>query len=358
MKVLLIGGTGTLSSDTTKLCINKGLDVYLINRGHRNSFEGKNVHYLIGDINNPDSAQKALSNEQFDVVIDYLTYTLETLKNRLSIFRNRTKQYIFISSATVYPITNRAISEKNTLGNDGWLYAKNKRLCEEYLRANADNLTFKYTIVRPYVTYDQKRIPFPIISKQSCWNLLYRINKGYPILMPDDGEQCVTLTSTKDFAVGIVGLFMNEKAYGEDFNIVGDAVASWNDVVKIIEHKLNKKATIIYVKANKLATKIPSISEELIYDKAHSHIFNNDKIKSTVPEFITSLDVISGIGMTIDFLMNNDEQQIIDKYWNAMEDVLCNKYGAGNYKVRFKQRWRYFRSQSKLILTIKKLLGR
>ena len=356
MNVLLIGGTGTLSSDTAQLCINRGFDVYLINRGHKNTYKGSNVHYLIGDINQFDSASKALKDESFDVVVDYLVYTLETLKKHLAILKNRARQYIFISSATVYPIQDGVVKEGDTIGNDGWVYAKNKRFCEEYLRKNAKELTYQYTIVRPYITYDRKRIPFPIISKKSCWNLLYRISNGYPILMPGDGNQKVTLTSTIDFAVGIVGLFMNQDAYGEDFNIVGDSVATWNEVVGVIEKKLGKKANIVYVETEKLADKLPVLAGEIIYDKANSHFFNNEKIKRIVPEFRTTLDVETGIGRTVDYLMSSKEIQIVDEYWNAFENVLCNKYGEIGCKVSLKQRWQYFKAQSKLAIRVKKAL--
>lgn len=336
--------------------MNRGFDVYLLNRGHKNTHEGSNVHYLIGDINNCNSAIKALGDECFDVIVDYLVYTVETLKNHLDIVKNRCRQYILISSATVYPVQEECVSEKDKIGNDGWAYAKNKRICEEYLRANAGGELFRYTIVRPYVTYDRKRIPFPVISKNSCWNLLYRISNDYPILMPGNGNQRVTLTSTTDFAVGIVGLFMNQEAYGEDFNIVGDCVGTWNDVVRVIEKKLNKKANIVYVKAEELADKIPTLAGEILYDKANSHLFNNEKIKKTVSEFKTSLDIETGIGQVVDYLMNNKEYQVVDEYWNALEDVLGSKYGKTGYKVGIKKRWKYFKAQSKLAIRVKKAL--
>lgn len=356
MKVLFVGGTGTLSSDTVKICMDRGLDVYLLNRGHKNNYEGSNVHYLIGDINHYDSAKKALGDECFDVVVDYLVYTLEMLKTHLAILKNRCKQYIFISSATVYPAQEGRISEANQVGNDGWAYAKNKRICEEYLRVNAREQGFQYTIVRPYVTYDQKRIPFPIISKNSCWNLLYRISNGYPILMPGNGNQMVTLTAAIDFAVGIAGLFMNQDAFDEDFNIVGDCVGTWNEVVRAIEKKLNRKANIVYVKAEELAERIPTLAEEILYDKANSHIFNNNKIKKAVPEFRTTLNIEAGVGQVVDYLMKNKEYQIVDEYWNAMEDVLGSKYSKMDYKVGIKKRWRYFKAQSKMAIRVKKAL--
>lgn len=358
MKVLLIGGTGTLSADTTRLCIARGYEVYLINRGHRNHFNGSNIQYLIGDINDEESAVSAIGEHRFDVVVDYLTYTLDILKLRIKLFKNRTKQYIFISSATVYPVSSQVISEKDPIGNKEWIYSRNKQICEEYLMENADKLLFHYTIVRPYITYDCKRIPFPIISKNSNWNLLYRIENELPILIPDDGDQRVTLTSTKDFAVGITGLFLNEKAYEEVFNVVGDEVVSWNEVVRIIENKLGKKAVPVYVNARELSERIPGLAGELLCDKAHTHIFDNRKLQNTVPEFVTAVKAADGIGETIDYLQKEESLHVVDQEWNAVEDILCKRYGCKNVKITFRKRWSYFRKQNKFVLFVKKIIKR
>lgn len=358
MKVLLIGGTGRLSKDTTELCIKKGFDVYLFNRGHKNNYISDNVHYLIGDINDVYIARAVLGSNTFDVVVDYLTYDLSTLIKRVTLFKDKTRQYIFISSATVYPIQDKVISESSTIGNDGWLYAKNKRLCEDYLRDNANELTFQYTIVRPYVTYDRLRIPFPIISKNSSWNLIYRILNDYPILMPETGEQIITLTSTIDFAVGIVGLFMNRDAFGEDFNIVGDTRTTWNEVLSVIEMNLKKKAKIVYVGTEELAKRIPILAEELMFDKAFSHTYENAKIKRVVPEFTTTIDIKEGMKQTISYLMNQKSVQVIDEYWNAMEDVLCNKFSNDKDHVSIKKKIRYFKAQSRFMIALRKRFKR
>lgn len=358
MKVLLIGGTGRLSKDTAELCIKKGFDVYLFNRGHKNEFTSDNVHYLIGDINDLCTAGAVIGRRTFDVVVDYLTYDLPTLIKRITLFEHKTKQYIFISSATVYPVQDRAISENSAVGNDGWLYAKNKRLCEDYLRDHSNEWTCYYTIVRPYITYDRLRVPFPIISKNNSWNLIYRILNDYPILMPKTGEQIVTLTSTIDFAVGIVGLFLNKKAFGEDFNIVGDTRTTWNEVVAVIELCLNKKANIVYADTEELAERIPLLAEELLFDKAFSHIYDNTKIKSIVPEFITTIDIREGMKQTVDYLMNHKSVQVIDEYWNAMEDVLCNKFSGSNDYISVKSKILYFKAQSRLMIAMRKRFKR
>lgn len=359
MKVLLIGGTGTISYDTTELCISRGYDVYLFNRGHRNIFHEENVHYLKGDINNVTAAKEILSGYHFDVVVDYLTYDLDTLKGRTDLFCDKTEQYIFISSATVFPPQDDVITETSKPGNDNWSYSRNKRSCEEFLRNG--KFPFKFTIVRPYVTYGDRRIPFPIISKKSCWNLLYRITNDMPILMCDDGNQKITLTHTRDFAIGIAGLFCNEKAYGEDFNIVGNDVYTWNDVIRVVENSVGKKAKVVYVSSDILGKKISSLREELLFDKAGNHSFDNKKIKEVVPDFEPRIDLNAGLSHTIENLLNDETLHIPDETWNAMEDVLCKKYGDYEIKVDIRERWIYYNKENRIIVRVKryvkKILG-
>lgn len=356
MKVLLIGGTGTLSSDTTQLCIDRGYDVFLLNRGNRNVFEAENLHYLIGNINDVENTKKVLSEYSFDVVIDYLTYDVETLKKRIAVLGSLVKQYIFISSATVFSGSKGIIDENSPLDNDGWIYSKKKHLCEEYLH-NME-LPFQYTIVRPYVTYGNRRIPFPIISKNSFWNLIYRIENRLPILMCGDGNQMVTLTHTRDFAVGICGLFLNEQAYGESFNIVGNNVYTWNDVIRIIEDTINEKAIVINVPTEQLADEIYTLREELLFDKANSHIFNNEKILRVVPEFKSDITLDVGLRETIHNLCTTSSLHQVDEYWNAMENVLCKRHGYRNVRVTFRQRYLYLTREVGLMQKLKKLIKR
>ena len=128
---------------------------------------------------------------------------------------------------------------------------KRKLECELYLEDNKENLGFNYTIVRPYLTYDNRRIPFPIISKISCWNLLDRIERQLPIIMCGDGEQKITVTSTKDFAEAMYSLFLNKLSYNNDFNLVGDTVITWNDIIKILEDCMGRKVKTVYVDSEK-----------------------------------------------------------------------------------------------------------
>lgn len=356
MKILFIGGTGRLSYDTTSLCIKKQYDVYLLNRGTDKSFTDANAHYLIGDVNDTETVKTIVSGMYFDTIIDYLTYDVDTLINRIECFKEHTDQYIFISSATVFKPSAEPISENTRIGNDGWKYCKNKLLCERYLDEHRTELGFHYTIVRPYVTYDKKRIPYPIISKKSCWNLMDRVVNNKPILMCGDGTQKAALTNTKDFAVGITGLFGNKNAYNEDFNIVGDYYYTWNDVVKEVEQYTGKKALVVSISNDKINKMIPSFAEEILYDKGRTHIFDNTKIKEYVPEFKSTIDLHTGMLQTMDYLQENTCCHIYDKEWNAMEDIVCGKLGHKSSSVGIKEMILYFYKENKAVNLFKSII--
>lgn len=327
MKILFIGGTGTLSKDTVVLAEKNNNEIYLFNRGNNNNFNSEKIKYIKGDIYNIKDTKNLIKDYDFDVVIDYLVFSLDVLKDRINLFQNKTKQYIYISTATVFPPSENTITEESKKGNDGWIYSKRKLECEKYLENNKDNLGFFYTIVRPYLTYDNRRIPFPLISKVSCWNLLYRIQNDLPIIMCGNGQQKITITNTKDFAYALYSLLLNEKSYNDDFNLVGNTVVTWNDIINNIEDCLGKKAKVIYVDSEKVVRKISSQREEILFDKSQDHVFDNSKIKNIVPNFSVNNNIHEDIKSTISNLLENNSLHIFDGRWNIAENILSNKYG-------------------------------
>lgn len=338
MKVLLIGGTGILSTDIVKECLKKKYDVYLFNRGHNNSEINEKVHIIIGDIRNEQDVAKKMENYYFDVVVDFLSYTENELKQNLKIFNERCKQYIFISSATVYRKTKKGekITEETELSNDSWDYANNKIKCEKLLKSNYKEQKQKYTIVRPYVTYSEKRIPFAIIpSKQ--WTLANRILNGKPILLWDSGKAICTLTQTKDFAVGIVGLFLNEKAYQEAFHITTDYTLTWKQALLDIGKALNMKVKIADIDSDFIAKKMPEYKGVLFGDKGLDREFDNTKIKNAVPEFKANTKFQDGIKETINYYQANKQAQKIDYLWDGRIDSTIRKYYNKN-KVDYEKR--------------------
>ena len=331
MKILFIGGTGRLSSDIAKKSVDIGNEVYLITRGssQRKKFIDKRYNMIYSDITNISETQEKISELQFDVVIDFLTYNLEDLKRTLKIIENHYKQYIFISTATVYKKSREkeVISENKTeVGNDKWIYAYKKYQCEKYLETYFNNRTEKYTIVRPYVTYNQTRVPYPLAPGNPLheFSIIKRIKDDKPIVLFDNGMTRTTITNSKDFANGIVGLYLNKNAYNNAFHITSDETVTWRNVIEYIGQYYNKQVLIKDLKINAIVKKYPLYNPILNGDKAHQMVFDSSKIKRVVKNFKCAISLKQGIFETLNFYENNKEFQIIDYLWYGRMDNMCN----------------------------------
>ena len=232
MKVLFIGGTGTISSACSQLAVERGFDLYLLNRGLTSTRpipEGAQV--LTGDIRNPASVRAAIGEMTFDVVVDWIAYTPDHVEQDIALFRGRTDQYIFISSASAYhkPVLSLPITESTPLHNPFWQYSRDKIACEARLmRAYRDD-GFPVTIVRPSHTYDRTKLPL-----RGRWTVVDRMRKGLPVVVHGDGTSLWVLTHHKDFAKGFVGLLGRPQAIGEAYHITSDEVLTWNQIFRIV----------------------------------------------------------------------------------------------------------------------------
>lgn len=332
MKVLFIGGTGRLSKDVANLAVKQGWETYLLTRGSKERQQFVNLKYtmLYGDIRNHEQCKKTIQNFKFDVIIDFLTFNVDELKVTLDVIEGKYKQYIFISTATVYEkkSEDEVISEDSTIiGNTRWNYAKDKYECEKYLKTYFVDKDASYTVVRPYVTYGNTRVPYPIVptDTQREWTFIDRILHKKPIPVFDQGNTLTTLTHTKDFAVGVVGLFLNQKAYGQAFHITGDQRTTWGIVLTVLEKNLNKSINRCQLSQKDIYSSIPYYKEILIGDKGTNMVFDNNKIKTYVPEFKTNILLEVGIKDMIEFYQNHPESQRIDWKWNGQIDRLCKE---------------------------------
>src|ERR1051325_1747445 len=161
MKVLFIGGSGIISTACTQLAAQEGMELTLVNRGQHKVSLPAGVKSVTVDVHDVDAAQKVLENTSYDVVVDWVAYTPEDIQRDLQLFRGRTQQFVFISSASAYqkPETHYLITESTPLANPYWDYSRNKIACEERLMKAYREEGFPITIVRPSLTYGDTQIP-------------------------------------------------------------------------------------------------------------------------------------------------------------------------------------------------------
>ena len=155
MKVLFIGGTGNISTAVSRLAVASGIELYLLNRGHR-KVDIPGVCEIHADIADTGAVREAIRGHQWDCVADFIAFTPDQIKRDFDLFKDNTKQYIFISSASIYqkPPTQHIITESTPLCNPYWQYSRDKIACEELLNTYYREQGFPITIVRPSHTYD------------------------------------------------------------------------------------------------------------------------------------------------------------------------------------------------------------
>jgi len=324
MKVLFIGGTGIISTEVSKLCLKNGIDLFHLNRGNREPING--TKSIKCDISDFDSSSEILENYSWDVVVNWIAFNENDINRDIELFRSKTEQYIFISPAAAYlkPPSTPFITESTPLKNPFWPYARKKIKCEETLINAYRNENFPVTIVRPSHTYD-KVIPVPI----GGWNeytIVDRIKKGKKIIIPGDGTSLWSLTHSKDFAKGFVGLLGLQQSIGEAFHITSDESLTWNQIHEIIGDTVGVKPNIIHIASDFIGKYDEKLRDGLIGDKSNSVIFDNTKIKKFVPDYIATIPFSKGIRETINWFEEDPSRQIITDESNNLIDKIIADY--------------------------------
>jgi nucleoside-diphosphate-sugar epimerase len=323
MKVLFIGGTGIISTTCAERAIEKGIDLTLLNRGKSARPTARGAKTLTADIRDPASMRAALANHNFDAVVDWIAFTPQDVQKDIDLFKGRTGQYVFISSASAYqtPAANLPIRESTPLENPVWEYSRNKIACEELLVAEYRKDKFPFTIVRPSHTYDQTLVPV-----EGGYTVVDRMLKGKPVIVHGDGTSIWTLTHSSDFAKGLVGLLGNSHAMGEIFHITSDEWLCWNQIIEILAATAGVTPNIIHVPSDLIAAHDKTIGDSLLGDKAHSAIFDNSKIKQVVPEFVCAVPFVRGAEEIIAWHKADPSRQVVDAHFNELCDRIISNY--------------------------------
>ncbi|MFN8432074.1 MAG: SDR family oxidoreductase [Spirosomataceae bacterium] len=330
MKVLFIGGTGNISTPVSELAVAKGIDLYHLNRGNRQPIEG--VKILVCDIENEAESTQILKNHEWDVVVNWIAFTPEQVQRDINLFSGKTRQYVFISSASCYekPPTNYIITESTPLKNPHWQYSRDKIACEDLLVKAFREQNFPMTIIRPSHTYYSV---FPLtLAGWTEYTAVDRMRKGQPIVVQGDGTSLWTVTHARDFAKAFVGMMGRTAAIGEAYHITSDEVLTWNQIYTQLADAAGVKADIVHVPSRKIiqyADENGFESEEggLWGDKSHCAIFDNSKIKRLVPDYVATIPFAEGIKETLAWFEADPARMIINSQTNQLLDGLIAKWG-------------------------------
>jgi nucleoside-diphosphate-sugar epimerase len=324
MKVLFIGGTGNISGACSRLALARGIDLWLLTRGQRTGVPA-GAKTLAADIHDTQAAATALAGHDWDAVVNFIAYTVEDVERDLALFAGRTRQYVFISSASVYqkPLQRPVITEETPLANPYWEYSRRKIACEERLNQAVRDTGFPAVIVRPSLTYDTV---IPLMGSWTDWTMVDRMRRGKPVVVHGDGSSLWTVTHADDFAKGFVPLLGNAATPGQAFHITSDELLTWNQIWQATAEAAGCEARIVHVATDFIVSVEPQLTGGLLGDKAVSMIFDNRKIKRFVPGFRATIPYREGIARTIaGFEADPTRQRIVDAN-NALHDRILAAY--------------------------------
>lgn len=338
MKALFIGGTGIISMAISRQLVASGWELYLLNRGNREIDlpEGSYVS-LQADINDEEKVKGMIEGMHFDVVADFIAFVPEQLERDVRLFAGKTKQFIFISSASAYqtPLSDYRITEGTPLSNPRWGYSRNKIACEDYLMKMYRDEGFPITIVRPSHTYDERSIPLGVHGRKGSWQIAKRMLEGKPVIIHGDGTSLWTMTHNSDFAKGFIGLMGNLHAIGESVQITSDESLTWNQIYEAIARALNVELKAVHIASETLvACSDYDFEGGLLGDKANTVVFDNSKLKRLVPDFQATIRFDQGVRSTIENVLQTPELQVEDLEFDAWCDALIEAQNA--FIARFK----------------------
>ena len=303
MRALFIGGTGTISAAIVRQLVNEmDWEVWLINRGNRANAVPQGVHQITADIHDEADVLKKLGEMTFDVVGEFIGFTPEQVERDWRLFRGRTRQYIYISSASAYhkPAASHIMKKYREEG-------------------------FPVTIVRPSHTYDERHIPLGVHGKNGFWQVIERMRQGKPVIIQGDGSSLWHVTFNRDFAVGYTALMGNRHAIGEAFQITGDEVLTWDQIYATIADALGVELHAYHVASEYLAAVGDKygydLEGNLLGDKAVCVCFDNAKLKRLAPDMKTTVPFHVGVRIALDYVMSHPEEcQIPDPEFDAWCD--------------------------------------
>lgn len=331
MKVLFIGGTGNISGAISRLAIAQGIELYHLNRGKAKADVPAGIKNIIADIKNSGGVKKALSGLHFDVVVNFIAFTPEDIQRDIDVFTGKTRQYIFVSSASIYQKVggHPVITESTPLYNPYWEYSRNKIRCEDLLNNEFRTTGFPITIVRPSLTYDTV-IPVAIGS-WTDYTIINRMKKGKEVIIHGDGTSLWTVTHADDFARAFVGLLGHQQAIGHAFHITSDELLNWNQIYEAVAEAAGAELKAVHIASDficDVADRLgfTEIRGSLLGDKAVSTIFDNSKIKRFVPGFVATIPFKEGIKRTVRWFEADRSRMVINQTNNEFIDNVLKAY--------------------------------
>lgn len=328
-RVVIVGGTGNISTSITRLLVEKGFDVTCFNRGETHAEEiPAQVRILKGDRRDCEAFEKTMQKEAFDYAIDMICYDAEDAKSDVRAFTG-VEQFIMTSTACTYgveydwlPVTEdhplRPITE----------YGIGKAAADAVFMEAYEKNGFPVTIIKPSSTYGNQVGLVGCIGENNLW--IDRVRKGKPILLAGSGNNVHQLLHVDDAAKGYVGALGKKHCIGQSYNLVREGFVTWRQIHETGMKVLGKTVDMVCVPMEVL--------EALGYHDrgftctifGFNTIYDHHKIYRDIPEFRPSVSLEDGMRQVIAYSDAHNMIPDSDKY--PMDDKLA-EYMLGARKL-------------------------
>lgn len=318
MKILIIGGTGNISTPLTRALMAQGHELTLFKREAKVPEWLRSARILTGDRSRREDFRRKLESlGAFECVIDMICYEPEDAQCDIELFRGRTQHFIFCSTVDVYTKTppRYPVTEENGIlgALPSFPYAYKKMLCEQLLWKAHHRGDFALTICRPTFTYNEAWSP-GIHSFGGQSYHLDRLRRGKPIILHGDGTSIWVASYRDDTASGFIGAVGNTKAFGQDYNLSGDEWMTHNHVWRTIARRMNApEPQFVYIPTDLLARIAPKQAEWCLENFRHNNIFDNSKAKRDLG-FRYTVTFEEGIQKCLDHLNRHNLIESCDNY--------------------------------------------
>lgn len=326
MKVLIIGGTGLISTAMTRLFLERGDEVTLYNRGKSEVRLPEGAKFLHGDRRDyPAFEQQMAEAETFDCVIEMIGFTAEDTESLVRAFRGRTGHMMFCSTVDVYqkPASRYPIVEDEPHGQHEWDYARNKVHCEAILQEAHRRGDFPLTIIRPAHTYGESSGLIHSFGGNTTY--FDRLRKGKPIVVHGDGQSLWVSCHVEDVARAFVNGAGQSQTFGKSYHTTGEEWLTWNRYHEIVAQALNAPPpTFVHIPTDLLAQVVPKRAGICKVNFQFNNIFDNTAARNDL-SFRYTIPFLEGVKRTIAFLnergriANSDEDTLEDRVITAWE---------------------------------------
>lgn len=358
LTVLLLGGTGAMGSHLTHILQHKGFDVYVTSRQNRKN--QNSVTYIQGNAHDP-LFLKQLLQHRWDVIVDFMVYGTKEFKSRVEPLLEATNQYVFLSSSRVYAQSERPLTEESNRLLDT-IVDKEYLATDEYAlrKAREENILIgsrynNWTIVRPYITYGEKRLQLGVLEKEQ-W--LYRAIKGRTIVFSKDiASQYTTLTYGYDVASSIAQLIGNTRAYHQIFHITADQAIKWETVLDLYIKVLSQRGFKPKVKMSDCAVSMymPGAQYQVCYDRVYNRRFDNHKIHQIATN-IQFTDPNEGLKQCLNAFLDKPDFLEINWELEALNDRIVGEWTPLKEIKGIKQVIRYLTYRIEFLYKLRKFL--